>query len=110
MRRIASHYIYWKKWYRMHYLEVDAKGRFVGVYPLEQEIAKTEFYDGTLILVPADTVFPVEVGFVPTQWISAADKVIKGTLVSVYRLTDFTPATSELGADNGGSNCHIQRL
>ena len=25
MRRIASHYIYWRKWYRMHYLELDAK-------------------------------------------------------------------------------------
>lgn len=49
MRRIASHYIYWRKWYRMHYLELDAKGRLTGVYPLVQEIANTEFYDGTLI-------------------------------------------------------------
>lgn len=43
MRRIASHYIYWRKWYRMHYLELDAKGRLTGVYPLVQEIANTEF-------------------------------------------------------------------
>ena len=103
MRRIASHYIYWRKWCRMHYLELDAEGCFIGVYPLEQEIAGTEFYDGTLIPVPADIVFPA-------QWLSAADTVTKGTPVSVYRLTGFTPATSELGTDNGSGDCHIQRL
>jgi hypothetical protein len=58
MRRIASHYIYWRKWYRMHYLELDAKGRLTGVYPLVQEIANTEFYDGTLLPVPSDITFP----------------------------------------------------
>lgn len=42
----------------MHYLELDAEGRFVGVFPLEQEIANTEFYDGTLLLVPATMDFP----------------------------------------------------
>ena len=47
MRRIASHYIYWQKWYRMHYLELDAEGCLVGVFPLEQEIANPDFYDGT---------------------------------------------------------------
>lgn len=110
MRRIASHYIYWKKWFRMHYLELDAEGCFVGVYPLEQEIANTEFYDGTLIPIPADATIPVDEGFVPAQWVSVADKVTEGTLVSVFRLTHFTPATSELGADDCGSDCHIQRL
>lgn len=110
MRRIASHYIYWKKWHRMHYLEVDAEGRFVGVYPLEQEIANTEFYDGTLILLPTDITIPIDGCFVSAQWLSAADMVTEGSSVAVYRLTDFIPATSELGADNGGSNCHIQRL
>lgn len=110
MRRIASHYIYWRRWYRMHYLELDAEGCFTGVYPLEQEIADTEFYDGTLIPVPADIVFPAGEGFVPAQWVSAADTVTKGAPVSVYRLAGFTPATSELGTDNGSGDCHIQRL
>ena len=110
MRRIASHYIYWKKWFRMHYLELDAKGCFVGIYPLVQEIANTEFYDGTLIPIPVDATIPVSGSFVPGQWISAADKVEEGSSVGVFRLTHFTPATSELGADNCSCNCDIQRL
>lgn len=110
MRRIASHYIYWQKWYRMHYLELDAEGCFAGVYPLEQEIAGTEFYDGTLIPVPADTIFPAGGVCTPTQWMSAAGKVIKGTPACICRLTGFTPATSELGTNDGGGDCHVQRL
>lgn len=110
MRRVASHYIYWKKWFRMHYLELDAEGCFVGVYPLEQEIANTEFYDGTLIPVPASITVPVGGNFVPDQWVSAADNVTEGSPVFVFRLTHFTPATSELGTDDCGRDCHIQRL
>lgn len=109
MRRIASHYIYWKQWYRMHYLELDAEGCLVGVFPLEQEIAATEFYDGTLIPMPA--AFPFERNtFIPAQWMAEADRVEAGMLVSVYRLTGFSPSAPELGTNNGGSNCHIQRL
>lgn len=52
MRRIASHYIYWKQFYRMHYLELDDRGALTGVFPLEGEIAGTEFYDGILIPIP----------------------------------------------------------
>ncbi|MCD7848817.1 MAG: hypothetical protein LUH63_03185 [Parabacteroides sp.] len=52
MRRVASHYIYWKQFYRMHYAELDDRGVLVGVFPLEEEIAGTEFYDGILIPVP----------------------------------------------------------
>ena len=52
MRRIASHYIYWRQFYRMHYVELDESGILTGVFPLEGEIAGTEFYDGILILVP----------------------------------------------------------
>ena len=51
MRRIASHYVYWKQLLRMHYVELDEKENLVGVFPLNGEIAGTEFYDG--ILVPA---------------------------------------------------------
>ena len=50
MRRIASHYIYWRQFYRMHYVELDDSGILTGVFPLEGEIAGTEFYDGILIL------------------------------------------------------------
>ena len=53
MRRVASHYIYWKQFYRMHYAELDDRGVLAGVFPLEEEIAGTEFYDGILIPGPA---------------------------------------------------------
>lgn len=109
MRRIASHYIYWQRWHRMHYLELDANGCLVGVFPLDQEIANTEFYDGTLILMPVDFPFIIN-DFIPAQWMSEADRIVPGTQVAVYRLTGFTPSASEFGTDNGGSNCHIQRL
>lgn len=52
MRRVASHYIYWKQFYRMHYAELDDRGVLAGVFPLEEEVAGTEFYDGILIPVP----------------------------------------------------------
>lgn len=52
MRRIASHYIYWKQFYRMHYVELDDRGALTNVFPLEGEIAGTEFYDGILIPIP----------------------------------------------------------
>lgn len=52
MRRIASHYIYWRQFYRLHYVELNDNGVLAGIFPLEGEIAGTEFYDGILILVP----------------------------------------------------------
>ena len=32
----------------MHYIELDDNGAFHGVYPLNEEIAGTAFYDGVL--------------------------------------------------------------
>lgn len=32
----------------MHYIELDDNGVFHGVYPLNEEIAGTAFYDGVL--------------------------------------------------------------
>ena len=51
MRRVASHYVYWNGLFRMHYVELDDEGCLAGVYPLEGEIAGTEFYDGVLFPV-----------------------------------------------------------
>lgn len=48
MRRIASHYIYWRQFYRLHYVELNDNGVLAGIFPLEGEIAGTEFYDGIL--------------------------------------------------------------
>lgn len=86
MRRIASHYIYWRKWYRMHYLELDAKGRLTGVYPLVQEIANTEFYDGTLLPVPSDITFPPVGVSSLAEWLAVTDSVTIDSLVQVCHL------------------------
>ena len=51
MRRIAAHYVWCKQVYRMHYIELDDNGAFHGVYPLNEEIAGTAFYDGVLVPV-----------------------------------------------------------
>ena len=48
MRRVASHYIWFRQLYRMHYVELDSQNRLVGIFPLSEEIAGTEFYDGLL--------------------------------------------------------------
>ena len=54
MRRIASHYIYWRQFYRMHYVELDDSGILTGVFPLEGEIAerKQEVQTYIFLLVP----------------------------------------------------------
>ncbi|MDR1160831.1 MAG: hypothetical protein LBK45_00680 [Tannerellaceae bacterium] len=54
MRRIAAHSIYWRRFYQMSYIELTDEGLFRGVFPLEGEIAGTEFYDGLLIPVNTD--------------------------------------------------------
>ena len=109
MRRIASHYIYWQKWYRMHYIELDADGRLVGVFPLEQEIAHTEFYDGTLIPLPVETSFSPDVPF-SDDWLKEADVVTVFSQVSIYQLPHVSPASAELGAHDSRCDCRIQRL
>lgn len=110
MRRIASHYIYWKQWFRMHYIELNAEGQLIGVFPLDQEIAGTEFYDGTLLLLPVGSDSPSDIFISRAKWLNKTETVSVGDQVLIYRLTCFTPATSELGTDNGCGDCHVQRL
>lgn len=110
MRRIGSHYIYWRKWYRMHYLELDAKGRLTGVYPLVQEIANTEFYDGTLLPVPSDITFPPVGVSSLAEWLAVTDSVTIDSLVQVCHLPRISPTTPELGADYSSGDCYVQRL
>lgn len=107
MRRIASHYIYWQKWHRLHYVELDDAGCLVGVFPLEQEIAFTEFYDGALILVPSDDCPPSEV--FDKQWLKASNGVGVSSSVQVCLLTGITPAT-KLGTYHSSGDCHVKRL
>lgn len=110
MRRIASHYIGWKQWFRMHYIELDAEGQLIGVFPLDQEIAGTEFYDGTLLLLPVGSDSLADIFISRAEWLKQTETVEIGEQVQIYRLTGMTPAASELGTDNGCGNCHVQRL
>jgi len=50
IRKVASHYIFWHRLYKLHYIELDENGIFRGIYPLKEEIGNTEFYNGILIL------------------------------------------------------------
>lgn len=109
MRRIASHYLYWRHLYRMYYLELDDWDRFVGVYPLEGEIAGTEFYDGTLIPLPSDFQLSLP-GLQSDEWKKASDTLSVGMPVYVYRLGGVSLSAAELSTDNGCSNGYIERL
>lgn len=55
MRRIAAHYIFWKDFLPLHYIELDDNNLLVGVFPLKEEIAGTEFWDGTICPVCEDS-------------------------------------------------------
>ncbi len=50
MHKVASHYIFWRELYPQSYLVME-ENTFKGVYPLEEEIAATEFYDGIIVPV-----------------------------------------------------------
>ena len=93
MRRIAAHYVWCKQVYRMHYIELDDNGVFHGVYPLNEEIAGTAFYDGVLVPV-----------------LSSEPAITPGCSVHIYRLSGIPLASAKLGTDHGCSDSHIERL
>lgn len=111
MRRIAAHYVYWHQLYRMCYVELDENDLFVGVFPLEREIAGTEFYDGTLIPLTAgrDLTFSDFINQL-NQWKREADAVTPGTSIFLYRLLGITLPAAELCTDNSRCNGYIERL
>lgn len=111
MRRIAAHYVYWRQFCRMHYVELDDEGRLTGVFPLDGEIAGTEFYDGTLLLLPENTeISDSELLADHMKWLNLNETIKPGTRVWVYRLSGITLSASEFGADNGCGDGHIERL
>lgn len=129
MRRIAAHYIYCGRVYRMHYLETDDRGCLQGIYPLEEEIAGTAFYDGILIPFPVNENYASSEAFVysvaenPTLCKGGKEVVFEafaesritedirpGTPVCLFLFHGISLTTPELGADNRCGNGHIQRL
>lgn len=122
MRRIASHYVYWKQFYRMHYVELDDRGALTGVFPLEGEIAGTEFYGGILIPIPVPA---LDAGsrkqdvfdLLPGETLADAlkrkgftDVPEAGLPVCLLLLSGVSLAAAKLGTDNGCCNGYIQRL
>ena len=100
MRRIAAHYVWCKQVYN---------GVFHGVYPLNEEIAGTAFYDG--VLVPVLSSEPA-IGFkqVMGSWPVLTEKITPGCSVHIYRLSGIPLASAKLGTDHGCSDGHIERL
>ena len=88
----------------MHYIELDDNGVFHGVYPLNEEIAGTAFYDG--VLVPVLSSEPA-IGFkqVMGSWPALTEKITPG-----YRFSGIPLASAKLGTDHGCSDSHIERL
>lgn len=111
MRRIASHYLYWRQLYRMYYIELDDNGTFVHIRPLDEEIAGTEFYDGTLLLFPVDTKLSfTDFIMCRDRWMKLSDTLEPGVPVQVFRLSGITLTTTELGTDHGCRDGNIERL
>lgn len=109
MRRIAAHYVWCKQVYQMHYIELDDNGVLRGIYPLDEEIAGTAFYDGVLVPVPASE---PAMGFrqVLETWPALTEKITPGCSIQVYRLGGLPLASAKLGADYGCGDGHIERL
>lgn len=129
MRRIAAHYIYCSRMYRMHYLEVDDRDCLQGIYPLEEEIAGTAFYGGILIPVPINEKYLSAEAFVYSLEHNPAlgkggkesvfevlaesritEDIIPGTPVRLFLFHDISLTPPEFGTDNRCGNGHIQRL
>ena len=91
----------------MHYIELDDNGAFHGVYPLNEEIAGTAFYDG--VLVPVLSSEPA-IGFkqVMGSWPALTEKITPGCSVHIYRLSGIPLASAKLGTDHSCSDGHIE--
>jgi hypothetical protein len=88
MYRIASHQVFYRnQLYPMSYVEINSGGLFSGIYPLREETASTEFYDGLLIPVPSDTPLPQPFHTIDDIRRSNIAKVVStGHKIHLYRL------------------------
>jgi hypothetical protein len=127
MRRVASHYLFWHRLYRMYYVQLDENGTFVGVYPLDAEIAGTEFYDGMIIpVLPGADFFTGHSFSFPLQSNSTSTAMeilthkLEGEQVSegvnpdvpvqLILLSDITLTTAEFGTNHSCCNGNVKRL
>ncbi len=126
IRRVASHYIFWHHIYKLHYVELDEDDCFIGIYPLEEEIENTKFYDGILILSLSEKAesIPHQISFIKGE--ITTDREISltnalacygcstgveiGSRIALLLLEGVSLTTTELCTDNCSCNGYIKRL
>ena len=108
-KRFAAHYVCCREALRLHYVELDGAGRWVGCYPLEAELAATAFYDGVLIPLP-QSVQPQDAATLVAHWREWTASLCPGDPVALYQWKGISPTAAKLGTDDGCGNSHIQRL
>lgn len=109
MRRFAAHYVWFKDVCPLCYIELDDERFFNGVYPLDEEIAGTAFYDG--VLIPVLSSDPVaNIGELVANWRTLTQKIGRGDKVFIYHLSGIPLTSAKLGADYGRGNGHIERF
>lgn len=108
-KRFAAHYVWCQEVLRLHYVELDEAGHWVGCYSLEAELAATAFFEG--ILVPLPLSFqPQDVSTLVAHWREWTTLVRPGDLVALYQLKGLSPTSAKLGTNDGCGNGHIKRL
>lgn len=99
MKRFASHFVFYHRMLRLHYVELSSGSNILnGVFPLEEEIAGTEFYDGILLPLPAD--FDIsEINNILSSYLDLQlpleGKPIRLLLLDIHKCT-----SAELGANH----------
>jgi hypothetical protein len=86
MRRIASHHIFWKQLYRLHYIELSDDGAFFGIYPLCEETFATEFYDGLLLPTPLGILISHPLTTEQIRQSGITENISTGDMIHLYRI------------------------
>lgn len=127
MKRFASHYIFLKTAFRLHYVEVDDNYLLEGVFPLDKELSSTAFYNGVIVVLPASSgldeasLFEILVTLQKTAPQATVPELLgrylipwgetkHGQPVTLFLLHGITLPAAEFGTDYRGSNGYIQRL
>ena len=108
-KRFAAHYVWCGEVLRLHYVELDEAGHWIGCYPLEAELAATAFYDGILIPLP-QSVQLQDAATLVAHWREWTARLQSGDPVALYLLNGLSSTAAKLGTDDGCGNGHIQRL
>ena len=108
-KRFAAHYVWCQEVLRLHYVELDEAGHWLGCHPLEVELAATAFYEGILVPLPLSSQ-PQDVSTLVAHWREWTAQVHPGDPVALYQLKGLSPTSAKRGTDDGSGNGHIKRL